>query len=89
VEEARSVTTVTMINEELINSFLLVDLGRYLFKLTFNPRMVKLLNNVITEIRAVAMPTFSVLYRRAMIIQKTKPSPPNMNVLAILKSEFL
>ena len=60
ITEAKSVTIVTMTNEELINSFLLADLGKYLFKLTFNPRRVKLLNNVMIEMRVVAIPTFSV-----------------------------
>jgi len=83
------VAIATMINDELINSFLLVDLGRYLFKLEFNPSTVKLLSNVMIEISVVAIPTFSVLYNRATMIQKTKPNPPNINVLAILKMEFL
>ena len=89
ITQTRSETSITMTNEELIKSFLLGDLGRYLFKLTFNPRMVKLLNNVIREIRVVAIPTFSGLYSRAIMIQKTNPNPPNMNVLAILNIEFL
>ena len=78
-----------MTNEELINSFLLADLGRYLVKLEFKPIMVKLLNNVMIEMRVVAIPTFSGLYNRAIISQKTNPNPPNMNALAILKREFL
>ena len=86
---AKSATSVTMTNEELINSFLLADLGRYLVKLELNPIMVKLLNNVIREMMVVAIPTFSVLYNRAIIIQKTNPSPPKMNVLVILNREFL
>ena len=45
--ETKIVTIVTMTNEEFMNSFLLADLGRYLTKLAFNPRIVKLLNNVI------------------------------------------
>ena len=87
--ETKTVTIVTMANEELINSFLLADLGRYLVKLEFNPIMVKLLSNVNIEMRVVAIPTSSVLYSRAIIIQKTNPDPPKMNVLAILNTEFL
>src|SRR6266567_713323 len=89
ITEGKSVAIVTMTNEELINSFLLADLGRCLVKLESKPRMVKLLNNVIKEMRVVAIPTFSGLYRRAIIIQKTNPNPPSTNVLAILKIEFL
>src|SRR5258708_2345253 len=89
IMEARSVINVTMTNEELINSFLLADLGRYLFKLEFSPRIVKLLNNVIMDMRVVAIPTFSGLYNRAMIIQKKNPNPPNINILTIVNSEFL
>ena len=83
------VTIVTMTNEEFINSFLLAILGRYLFRLTFNPIMVRLLNNVIIEMRVVAIPISSVLYSRAIIIQKINPNPPKMNVLTILNREFL
>jgi len=86
--EAKRVTNVTMTNEELINSFLLADLGRYLFKLECNPRTVKPLNNVIIEMRVVAIPTLSGLYSRAIMIQKTNPNPPKINVLAIVKREF-
>src|SRR5947209_8372949 len=89
MEEAKSATSVTMTNEELINSFLLADLGRYLVKLELNPTMIKLLNNAIMEMRVVAIPTFSVLYSRAIMIQKTNPNPPKMNVLVILNREFL
>ena len=35
--EAKSATIVTMTNDELINSFLLADLGRYLVKLETQP----------------------------------------------------
>ncbi len=59
-----------MTNEELINSFLLTDFGKYLFKLAFNPKTVKPLNSVTIEMSVVAIPTSSALYSRAMIIQK-------------------
>ena len=78
-----------MTNEELINSFLLADLERYLVKLESNPITVKLLNNSIIETRVVAIPTSSVLYRRAIITQKTNPNPLNTNMLDILNIEFL
>ena len=87
--ETRIVTIVTIVNVELINACLLTDLGRYLFKLELNPRVVKLHNNVIIEIRVVAIPTFSALNSRAIMIQKTNPNAPSMNVLAILNMEFI
>lgn len=89
IPQARSETIITMTNEEFMNSFLLADLGRYLIKLEFKPRIVKLLNNVIKEMMVVAIPIFSGLNSRAIISQKTNPNPPNMNALAILKREFL
>ena len=52
---------VVITNEELIKSFLWVDLGRYLFKLTLKPITVKPLNKVMIEMRVVAIPTLSVL----------------------------
>ena len=78
-----------MTSEELINSFLLADWGRYLVKLESNPIMVKLLNKIIIETRVVAIPTISVLYTCAVIVQKTNPNPLNTNVLVILNIEFL
>lgn len=89
IAKGTSVAMVTITNEELINSLLLADLGRYLIKFEFKPRMVKLLNNVIIEMRVVAMPTLSVSYRCAIIIQKTNPNPLNTSVLAILNKEFI
>ncbi len=86
---ATNAAIVTRANAELINSFLLADLGRYLFKLMFNPSRVKLLNNVMIEMSVVAIPTSVVLYTLATTIQKINPNPPMMNVLDILKMEFL
>ena len=87
--EDKSVAIVTMANEELINSFLLADWERYLGKLESNPSRVKPLNNVIKETRVVAIPTISVLYTWAVIVQKTNPNPLNTNALVMLNIEFL
>jgi hypothetical protein len=57
--------------------------GRYLINPFPRPRMLKPEINDITEIRVVPIPTCSVEYKRAFIIQKKKPKKDSTPVLNI------
>jgi len=73
----------TSVNEVFIFSFFLSEVGRYLIKLFLSPKRLKLEINVIIEIRVVPIPTCSVEYRCAFIIQKKKPNTAITPVLNI------
>jgi len=73
----------TMVNEVFIFLFLNSDTGRYLIRPSPRPRILKLESNVIVEIRVVPIPTCSVEYKRAFIIQKKKPNKAITPVFSI------
>ena len=76
-------------NEVFIFLFFLSEVGRYLISPLPRPRRLKLVINVIIEIRVVPIPTCSAEYKRAFIIQKKKLKKAVIPVLNIRKIEFL
>jgi hypothetical protein len=53
------------------------------------PSLEKRMTRLSEEIRAVARPTCSTVYKRAAIIQKKKPQPALKTLLKAMKKEFL
>jgi len=63
----------TVVIHEFIMAFLSFSCGRNLIKPMLSPMYESEAINPMTEMMALAIPTSAVEYKRAAIIQKTKP----------------
>ncbi len=74
---------VEMIKLAVINSFLFFVDGKNRISPIFNPKLLNVPMSAITDISVVAIPTSSVVNKRALITQKKKPKNACTAVLSI------